>query len=128
LIGILVPRREQADDVVDQKSALSKEFLDARYEWEKRKYHPTASRMTSGSNCRHLNKPQTRRGQEEHPTSLSRATCKVATLPFSRNSLASAASFPSARFFSVMSRERPKVSMMFHGIRAALFGRCNSER
>src|SRR5271169_3435015 len=30
-----------------------------RYEREKRKYHPTASRMTSGSNCRHLNKPQT---------------------------------------------------------------------
>src|ERR1700726_2085566 len=29
------------------------------YEREKRKYHPTASRMTSGSNCRHLNKPQT---------------------------------------------------------------------
>src|SRR5277367_2084525 len=31
----------------------------SRYEREKRKYHPTASRMTSGSNCRHLNKPQT---------------------------------------------------------------------
>src|SRR6266446_7268211 len=31
----------------------------SRYETEKRKYHPTASRMTSGSNCRHLNKPQT---------------------------------------------------------------------
>src|SRR4029077_5114955 len=30
----------------------------SRYEREKRKYHPTASRMTSGSNCRHLNKPQ----------------------------------------------------------------------
>ena len=29
------------------------------YEREKRKYHPTASRMTSGSNYRHLNKPQT---------------------------------------------------------------------
>ena len=31
----------------------------SRYEREKRKYHPTANRMTSGSNCRHLNKPQT---------------------------------------------------------------------
>src|SRR6516164_9304161 len=31
----------------------------SRYEREKRKYHPTASRMTSGSNCRHLNRPQT---------------------------------------------------------------------
>src|SRR6266403_4588133 len=31
----------------------------SRYESEKRKYHPTASRMTSGSNCRHSNKPQT---------------------------------------------------------------------
>jgi hypothetical protein len=28
-----------------------------------------------------LNKPQTRRGKEEHPASLSWATCKIATLP-----------------------------------------------
>src|ERR1700726_5236755 len=31
----------------------------SRYEREKRKYHPTASRIISGSNCRHLNRPQT---------------------------------------------------------------------
>src|ERR1700693_3384150 len=31
----------------------------SRYEREKRRYHPTASRMTSDSNCRHLNKSQT---------------------------------------------------------------------
>ena len=57
----------------------------SRYEREKRKYHPTACRMISGSNCRHLNKPANRRGQEEHPASLSRATCKVATLPQKEN-------------------------------------------
>jgi NAD(P)-dependent dehydrogenase (short-subunit alcohol dehydrogenase family) len=31
----------------------------SRYEREKRKYHPTARRIISGSNCRHLNRPQT---------------------------------------------------------------------
>ena len=31
----------------------------SRYDSEKRKYQPTASRIISGSNCRHLNKPQT---------------------------------------------------------------------
>src|SRR5271165_4751145 len=31
----------------------------SRYDSEKRKYQPTASRMTSGSNCRHLNRPET---------------------------------------------------------------------
>jgi hypothetical protein len=30
----------------------------SRYEREKRKYQPTASRITSGSNWRHLNKPE----------------------------------------------------------------------
>ena len=31
----------------------------SRYESEKRRYQPTARRITSGSNCRHLNRPQT---------------------------------------------------------------------
>ena len=31
----------------------------SRYESEKRKYQPTARRITSGSNCRHLKRPQT---------------------------------------------------------------------
>src|SRR5262252_2037209 len=31
----------------------------SRYESEKRKYQPTARRITSGSNCRHLNRLQT---------------------------------------------------------------------
>src|SRR5882762_1428583 len=53
----------------------------SRYDSEKRKYHPTASRMTSGSNCRHLNKPQTEDARRSHPASLSPDDCKVATLP-----------------------------------------------
>src|SRR5271166_5393968 len=31
----------------------------SRYDKEKRRYQPTARRMTSGSNCLHLNKPET---------------------------------------------------------------------
>jgi len=31
----------------------------SRYDSEKRKYQPTPSRITSGSNCRHLNRPAT---------------------------------------------------------------------
>src|SRR5580704_2351239 len=31
----------------------------SRYEREKRKYHPTATTIISGSNCRHLNSPHT---------------------------------------------------------------------
>src|SRR5580704_15404382 len=38
----------------------------SRYESEKRKYQPIARRMTSGSNWRHLNRPQT----EESRTSI----------------------------------------------------------
>src|SRR5271157_821980 len=30
-----------------------------RYDKEKRRYQPTARRMTSGSNCLHLNRPET---------------------------------------------------------------------
>jgi hypothetical protein len=44
------------------------------------KYQPSARRMTSGSNWRHLNRPQTRIVHKEHSTSLSRLACKVATL------------------------------------------------
>src|SRR4029077_17010951 len=47
-------------DVIGAQAPLSaSNSSTSRYEREKRKYHPTASRMTSGSNCRHLNKPQT---------------------------------------------------------------------
>src|SRR5260221_1407539 len=31
----------------------------SRYDSEKRKYQPTASRIISGSNCRHLKRPET---------------------------------------------------------------------
>src|SRR5271166_6006264 len=31
----------------------------SRYDKEKRRYQPTARRMTSGSNCLHLNRPET---------------------------------------------------------------------
>src|SRR5271165_247157 len=46
-------------DVVDRKSALGKEFFHLAADREKRRYQPTASRMTSGSNCRHLKRPET---------------------------------------------------------------------
>jgi hypothetical protein len=46
-------------DVVDQKSTLSKESSTSRYDSEKRKYQPTASRIIAGSNWRHLNRPAT---------------------------------------------------------------------
>src|SRR5271166_6695985 len=44
-------------DVVDRKSALGKEFLDVSV--RQCKYQPTASRIISGSNWRHLNRPAT---------------------------------------------------------------------
>src|SRR5258705_8961945 len=37
--------------------------------------------MTSGSNCRHLNKPQTEEARRSIRPAYHRATCKVATLP-----------------------------------------------
>jgi hypothetical protein len=56
----------------------------SRYDSEKRKYLPTASRMTSGSNCRHFEKTRNRRREQEHRIRLSDHSCKVATLPFDR--------------------------------------------
>jgi hypothetical protein len=41
------------------KSRSASNSSTSRYEREKRKYQPTANRMTSGSNSRHLNRPQT---------------------------------------------------------------------
>ena len=46
-------------DVIGVQARLGEQLLDVAVRKGKRKYHPTASRMTSGSNCRHLNKPQT---------------------------------------------------------------------
>src|SRR5690242_5944153 len=39
----------------------------SRYDKEKRRYHPTARRMTSGSNWRHLNRPEIKRTSDIRP-------------------------------------------------------------
>src|SRR5258707_5404427 len=53
----------------------------SRYEREKRKYHPTASRMTSGSNCRHLNKPQTEEARRTIRPAYHGVTAKLQHFP-----------------------------------------------
>src|SRR5271165_4311672 len=53
----------------------------SRYEREKRKYHPTASRMTSGSNCRHLNRPQTEDARRSIQPAYHRVTAKLQHFP-----------------------------------------------
>src|SRR5271167_3446218 len=42
-----------------RKSIVAPLESTARYDKEKRRYQPTARRMTSGSNCLHLNRPET---------------------------------------------------------------------
>src|SRR5260221_13396746 len=54
----------------------------SRYDRQKRKYHPTASRMTSGSNCRHLNKPQTEDARRSIQPAYHRVTVKLQHFPF----------------------------------------------
>src|SRR5689334_4776506 len=39
----------------------------SRYDREKRRYHPTASRITSGSNWRHLNRPEIEQTSDIRP-------------------------------------------------------------
>src|SRR5208283_3824553 len=63
----------------------------SRYDKEKRRYQPTARRMTSGSNCLHLNRPETDDARSIGPAyqttpaksqhCLSDHASKVATLP-----------------------------------------------
>ena len=45
-------------DVVGMQTTLGEQLLDLTVRERERKYHPSASRMTSGSNCRHLNRPE----------------------------------------------------------------------
>src|SRR5258706_5663740 len=52
-------------------------FSTSRYDRKKRKYHPTASRMSSGSNCRHLNKPQTEDARRSILPAYHRMTAKL---------------------------------------------------
>src|SRR5882762_10190167 len=59
----------------------------SRYDREKRKYHPTASRMTSGSNCRHLNKPQTEDARRSILPAYHRMTAKLQHFPLARGSV-----------------------------------------
>src|SRR5258708_12815178 len=54
----------------------------SRYDKEKRKYHTTANRMTSGSNCRHLNKPQTKDARRSVQLPYHRMTAKLQHFPF----------------------------------------------
>src|SRR5271166_710393 len=53
----------------------------SRYEREKRKCHPTASRMTCGSNCRHLNRPQTEDARRSIQSAYHGVTAKLQHFP-----------------------------------------------
>src|SRR5271165_6160795 len=53
----------------------------SRYESEKRRYQPTARRITCGSNCRHLNRSQTEDARRSIRPAYHGGDCKVATLP-----------------------------------------------
>jgi hypothetical protein len=46
-------------------------------ESEKRRYHPPAMRMTSGSNWRHLNRPQTEKGRRRIRAAYHGVTAKL---------------------------------------------------
>ena len=52
----------------------------SRQDSEKRRYHPTANRMISGSNCRHLNNSHTE-GASSISADLFVHSYKLATLP-----------------------------------------------
>src|SRR5258707_2597733 len=54
----------------------------SRYDKDKRMYHRTANRMTSGSNCRHLNKPQTKDARRSIQLPYHRMTAKLHHFPF----------------------------------------------
>jgi hypothetical protein len=68
--------------VVDQKSALSKEFLDVTV--RERKAQVPADRKQDHFRFKSppLEKTRNRRRQQEHQLSISDCSCKVATLPF----------------------------------------------
>src|SRR6202011_5910774 len=46
-------------DVIGVQTSLGEQLLDVPVRQGKRRYQPTARRMTSGSNCLHLNRPET---------------------------------------------------------------------
>src|SRR6202007_2557750 len=71
-------------DVVGCKPRSASNSSTSRYQREKRKYHPTASRMTSGSNCRHLNKPQTEDARRSIRPAYHGVTAKLQHFPLAQ--------------------------------------------
>src|SRR5260221_10025467 len=64
-------------DVVGVQTPLGEQLFDVAVRQGKRKYHPTANRMTSGSNCRHLNKPQSEDARRSIQLPYHRMTAKL---------------------------------------------------
>src|SRR6516162_9984392 len=67
----------------------------SRYESEKRRYQPTARRITSGSNCRHLKRPQTEEARRSIRPTYHGVTPKLQHFP-----LAILCGFPAVSFWS----------------------------
>jgi hypothetical protein len=65
--------------VIGAQAPLGEQLLDVA---EKRKYHPTASRIISGSNCRHLNKPQTEEARRSIRPAYHGLPAKLQHFPF----------------------------------------------
>src|SRR5208337_3664925 len=89
----------------------------SRYDKEKRRYQPTARRLTSGSNCLHLNRPETDDARSIGPV-YQTTPAKLQHCPFVQ--LLSQPEIPTAKARWLVSDPRPYLPLLPPALRARL--------